>query len=88
MARRDFCSAKVDSLIEPAAAEIPLDGDILLVYAVDDAISIKFGNQAAATIAGNHLLRVDKPTAGKVTIGGKALIIIQINYLAAAAAVR
>jgi hypothetical protein len=88
IARRGFCSAKVDSLIEAAAAEIPLDGDILLVYAVDDAISIKFGNQAPVTIAGNHLLRVDKPTAGEVTVHGKALIIIQITYLAAAAAAR
>ena len=87
MAKRDYCLAKVDSLIGTVDAEIPIDGDILLVYAVDDAISIKFGNQAAETIAGNHLFRVDKPPVGKATVGGKALIIIQISYLAEATAV-
>jgi len=81
MAWREFCSASVNPLHYPTDAEIPVDGDILLVYAVDGTISIKFGNQASETIAGNHLFRVDKPPAGKVTVGGKALIIIQISYL-------
>jgi len=87
MARREFCSASVNTLHHATDAEIPVDGDILLIYAVDEAISIKFGNLAAETIAGNHLFRVDKPPAGKVTVGGKALIIIQISYLDAAVAV-
>jgi len=87
MARREFCSASVNTLHHVTDAEIPVDGDILLVYAVEGTIGIKLGNQAAETIAGNHLFRVDKPPAGKVTVDGKALIIIQISYLAEAAAV-
>jgi hypothetical protein len=88
MTRRDFCSAKVDALIAAADTEIPVAGDILLAYAVDNAISIKFANQAVETIAAKHLFRVDKPPVGKITVDGKALIIIQISYLTEAATAR
>ena len=81
MAKRDYCLAKVDSLIGTVDAEIPIDGDILLVYAVDDAISIKPGSWPPITIESNHLCRINKPPAEKMTASGNALIIIQIIYL-------
>ena len=81
MAWREFCSAKVDSLIGPVDAEIPVDGDILLIYAVDGTISIKSRSWPSITIDSNHLCRINKPSAGKMTASGSALIVIQIIYL-------
>ena len=81
MARREFCSASVQSLHNATDAEIPVDGDILLVYAVDEAISIKSRSWPPITIESNHLCRINKPSAEKMTASGSALIVIQITCL-------
>ena len=81
MARRDFCSASVHTLLHATDAEIPVEGDILLVYAVDGAISLKSRSWSSITIESNHLCRINKPSAEKMTASGSALIVIQIIYL-------
>jgi environmental stress-induced protein Ves len=81
MARREFCSASVQTLHHATDAEIPFDGDILLVYAVDEPVNIKPGSWPPITIESNHLCRINKPSAEKVTASGSALIVIQITYL-------
>ena len=81
MARREFCSASVNSLHNVTNAEILIDGDILLVYAVDEAISIKPGSRPPIIIDSNHLCRINKSSAENMTASGTALIVIQITYL-------
>ena len=81
MARREFCSAKVNTMHQVTDAEITVGGDILLVYAVDGAISIKPGSLPPITIESNHLCRINKPSAEKITASGNAFIVIQITYL-------
>jgi len=81
MARREFCSASVNTLHHATDAEIPVDGDILLIYAVDGTISIKSRSWPSITIESNHLCRINKPSAEKMTASGASLIVIQITYL-------
>ena len=81
MTRRGFCSASVQSLHNATDAEIPIDGDILLVYAVDGPISIKSRSWPPITIESNHLCRINKPSAEKMAASGTALIVIQITCL-------
>ncbi len=81
MSRREFCSASVNSLHHAFDAEIPVAGDILLVYAVDEPLSIKLGLLPPISIENNHLCRINKPSAEKMTASGTALIVIQITYL-------
>ena len=81
MAWREFCSASVNTLHQATDAEIPVDGDILLVYAVDGTISVKSRSWPPITIESNHLCRINKPSAEKMTASGSALIVIQIIYL-------
>jgi len=81
MTRRNFCSASVQSLHHATDAEIPVDGDVLLVYAVDGAINIKSGSRPSITIEGNHLCRINNPPIEKITASGSTLIVIQFTYL-------
>jgi hypothetical protein len=81
MARREFCSASVNSLRHATDAEIPVVGDILLIYAVDGTISIKSRSWPPITIESNHLCRINKSSAEKMTASGTSLIVIQITYL-------
>jgi len=81
MAWREFCSASVNTLHHVTDAEIPVDGDILLVYAVDGVISIKSRSWPPITIESNHLCRINKPSAEKMIASGTSLIVIQITYL-------
>jgi environmental stress-induced protein Ves len=81
MSRREFCSASVNSLHHATDAEILIDGDILLIYAVDEPVSIKPGPLPPISIENNHLCRINKPSAEKMTASGTALIVIQITYL-------
>ena len=81
MARREFCAANIDSLHNVSAEQILIDGDVLLVYAVDEAVSIEPESQPPKTIESNHLFRIDNPSADTLVVSGSALIIIQITYL-------
>ena len=81
MARREFCSAKVNSMHHVTDAKILINGDILLVYAVAEAISVRLGARPPITIESNHLFRVNKPSAEKMDASGSALIVVQITYL-------
>jgi len=81
MARREFCSASVNSLHNVSDAETQVDADILLVYAVDEAISIKPESRPPITIESNHLCRINTPSAGKMALSGTSLIVIEITYL-------
>jgi len=81
MVRRGVCFASVNTLQYATDAEIPVEGDILLVYAVDGTISIKSRSWPPITIESNHLCRINKPSAEKMTASGSGLIVIQITYL-------
>jgi len=81
MTRREFCSASVHSMHHATDAEIPVDGEILLVYAVDGPASIKLGSRPPLAIESNHLCRINQCSADKITVSGTALIVIQITYL-------
>jgi environmental stress-induced protein Ves len=81
MVRPEFCSASVQSLHHATDVEIPVDGDILLFYAVDEPVSIKSRSWPPITIESNHLCRINKPSAENMAASGSALIVIQITYL-------
>ena len=81
MTRREFCSASVQSMHDATDAEILIDGNILLVYAVDEPIIIEPGPLPPITVDGNHLCRINNPSAKTLAASGTALIVIQITYL-------
>ena len=81
MARREYCSASVNSLHNATDVEIPFDGDIVLVYAVDEAASIELGSLPPVTVESNHLCRINNSSAETLVVSGSALIVIQITYL-------
>ena len=81
MVQREFCSARIDSLHNVSAGQILLDGDVLLVFAVDEAASIELESLPPIVIESNHLCRIDNPSAETFAASDAALIAIQITYL-------
>ena len=80
MSKRDYCATTVNSLKNASDDELLINGDVLLIYAPDEAISIKSETRETLTVERNHLFHINKPTDEKWIVSGASLIVIQIHY--------
>jgi hypothetical protein len=80
MARRRHCSARVSSAIHPAESTLDVDGDILLVYAVDGGLSLSGPDISTMSIPPAHLGVVQDPARGSWLCRGASHIAVQISH--------
>jgi hypothetical protein len=84
MTQRRHCSARVCSAIHPEESTIDVDGDILLVYAVDGGLSLRGPDISATHIPPGHLGVVQGPVQGSWLCRGASHIAVQISHHPAA----
>lgn len=80
MSKRDHCLTTVNTLKNASEEELNICGDILLIYAPDEAISIKSDTLETLIVESKHLFQVNKPSHEKWIVSGASLIVIQIHY--------
>jgi environmental stress-induced protein Ves len=82
MVQRERCSARVSSALHQEST-IDVDGDILLVYAVDGELSMSGPEISVPVIPPKHLCVVQDPASGSLLCRGASHIAVQINQHAA-----
>ncbi len=77
MVQRQHCSARVSSALHPDESTLAVDGDILLVYAVDGELSL---SGPEISVPAGHLCVVQDPAKGSLMCRGASHIAVQINH--------
>ena len=80
MVQRQHCSARVSSAIHPDESTLDVDGDILLVYAVDGELSLSGPEISVPSIPAGHLCVVQGPAKSSLLCRGASHIAVQINH--------
>ena len=80
MVQRQHCSARVTSALHPDESTLDVDGDILLVYAVDGELSLSGSEIRVPRIPSGHLCVVQDPAKGSWLCRGASHIAVQISY--------
>ena len=83
MVQRQHCSARVSSAQHPDESVLDVDGDILLIYAVDGELNLSGSEISATVIPPGHLCVVRDPASGSLLCRGASHIAVQINHHAA-----
>jgi environmental stress-induced protein Ves len=83
MVQRQHCSARVSSALHPDESVLDVDGDILLVYAVDGELSLSGPEISVPVIPPGHLCVVQDLASGSLLCRGASHIAVQINHHAA-----
>jgi environmental stress-induced protein Ves len=83
MVQRQHCSARVSSAQHPDESVLNVDGDILLIYAVDGELNLSSPEISAPVIPPGHLCVVRDPASGSLLCRGASHIAVQINHHAA-----
>jgi len=79
MVQRWHCSARVSSTVHQEST-LDVDGDILLVYAVDGELSLSGPEINATSVPSGHLYVVQGPAKGSLLCRGASHIAVQINH--------
>ena len=82
MALRRLCSADVTSQSEPDEAQIDVDADLLLVFAVGADLSLASRDTGETLLPKDHLLMIEQPARQTLHCSGAGFIITQISYTA------
>jgi hypothetical protein len=77
MVQRQHCSARVSSALHPDESTLDVDGDILLVYAVDGELSLSVPE---ISVPSGHLCVVQDPGKGSLMCRGASHIAVQISH--------
>jgi len=80
MVQRQHCSARVSSALHPDESPHDVDGDILLVYAVDGGLSLNGPEISVPVIPSGHLCVVRDPAKGSWHCHGASHIAVQISH--------
>jgi environmental stress-induced protein Ves len=80
MVQRQHCSARVTSALHPGESALDVDGDILLVYAVDGELSLSGSEIRVPIIPSGHLCVVQDPAKGSWLCRGASHIAVQISH--------
>jgi environmental stress-induced protein Ves len=80
MVQRQICRAWVSSAHHPEESTLDVDGDILLVYAVDGELNLNGPEISAPVIPPGHLCVVRDPASGSLLCRGASHIAVQISY--------
>jgi environmental stress-induced protein Ves len=79
MVQRQRCSARVSSALHQEST-LDVDGDILLVYAVDGELNLSGPEVSATSVPSGHLCVVQYPAKGSWLCRGASHIAVQISY--------
>ena len=82
MCARDHCRAAVLTSNTHNAQAIEVHGDVLLLYALGDGLTIRSPSDGDVPLADQHLLLVTKPIDKTLYCEGAAFIAVQITYRA------
>jgi len=85
MVQRQHCSARVSSAIHPEESVIMVDGEILLVYAVDGELNLSGPEISIPSVPSGHLCVVQDPANGSWRCHGASHIAVQICHHSACA---
>ena len=80
MVQRQRCSARVSSAQHPDESTLDVNGDILLVYAVDGELNLSGPEISVPVILSGHLCVVQDPANGSLLCHGASHIAVQISY--------
>jgi environmental stress-induced protein Ves len=80
MVQRLYCSVQVSSAQHPGESVLDVDGDILLIYAVDGELSLSGPEISALAIRSGHLCVVQDPVNGSWLCRGASHIAVQISH--------
>ena len=80
MVQRQHCSARVSSA-QHQESVLDVDGDILLIYAVDGELSLSGPEVSVQAIPSGHLCVVKDPVNGSWLCRGASHIAVQISHL-------
>jgi environmental stress-induced protein Ves len=80
MVQLQHCSAQVSSAQHPDESVLDVDGEILLVYAVDGELSLSGPGISAPDVPSGHLCVVQDPANGSWLCRGASHIAVQISY--------
>ena len=78
MTRRDRCQATVVAQAQAGAAQIDVQADLLLLYAIDAELAWLLGKSDESRLAAGHLLVVKQPPQQQLHCAGAGFIATQI----------
>jgi environmental stress-induced protein Ves len=80
MVQRQHCSAQVSSAQHPEDSTIDVDGDVLLVYAVDGRLILSGPEVSTPAIPSGHLCIIQDPANGSWLCRDASHIAVQISH--------
>lgn len=80
MTLRRQCSARVSGQPHTAAAQLDIDSDLLLIYALGADLRIVSTDTGERLLPAEHLLVVERPASRRVECSGAGFIATQISY--------
>jgi len=81
MTRQGVCTSQVEAFAKNAHHRLPVQAEYLLIYALDNELSISLPEFGIMQLAAGHLLEVRQPTDGVWEIVGSAFICVQIKLV-------